>query len=376
MDKTSKDGVYTRDLANGDKVFIITYRVHGVFYKRKLGTDSEGWTVFKAYNERQKRIHTNTAPIAKKARVSLDMSAEEYLISIAHKSDYKNTRGRYNNHIQPMLGHIPIDKITVSDIHRLKMELSNKVSKRTNKILAPKTQNDVINLVNTIYIYHNKINRKSKIESPADTAMVDRLNVDNGRLKFLSKDEYKQLLWHIENRNAFTYNHNVKQHITEQLLLYTKLLVSTGIRTYSALTIRCKDINFETNAITVKNHKSNRIYTAYIHESIRDELMEVCEQLQPEFYIFGKSNIPLHRSTLNRRLKIILDKLFNEHTTDRRELVVVHTLRHTFGSWLVQNGTSLYIVSKLMNHSTMEQTQMYAKLLPHSGAEEVSKLCL
>ncbi|MDO8454565.1 MAG: hypothetical protein Q7S59_08360, partial [Sulfurimonas sp.] len=281
MIQTAKQGVFTKTLQNGCTNFYIKYSLHDKQFKVKLGSNLDGWTTHKAHEERLKRIHTNTAPIAKKARMSLDVCAEEYFISLAHKSDAKNTRGRYDNHIKSTLGHIPIDKITVTDIHKLKLGLSSKVSKRTNTILAPKTQNDMINLVNTIYIYHNKIHRNIMIESPADVAMVDRLDVDNGRLKFLSKEEYKHLLWHIENRNAFTYNRNVKQHITKQLLLYTKLLVSTGARTYSALTIRCKDINFDTNTITLKNHKSNRIYTAYIHESIRDDLIEVCELLHP-----------------------------------------------------------------------------------------------
>lgn len=52
MTKTSKDGVYTRKLSNGDTAYIITYRSNNQFYKRKLGTKSERWTVTKANKER------------------------------------------------------------------------------------------------------------------------------------------------------------------------------------------------------------------------------------------------------------------------------------------------------------------------------------
>lgn len=49
---------------------------------------------------------------------------------------------------------------------------------------------------------------------------------------------------------------------------------------------------------------------------------------------------------------------------DARQRVVFHSLRHTFASWLVQNGTPLYTVAKLMGHSTLEMTQRYSHLAP------------
>jgi site-specific recombinase XerD len=53
---------------------------------------------------------------------------------------------------------------------------------------------------------------------------------------------------------------------------------------------------------------------------------------------------------------------FNAGVTDRRQRVVFHTLRHTFASWLVQNGTDLYTVSKLLGHSDISMTQRYSHL--------------
>ncbi|MDP2894427.1 MAG: hypothetical protein Q8N78_08715, partial [Sulfurimonas sp.] len=141
MVATAKTGVYTRTKQNGTTSFIVTYTLNGKSFKKTLGTNLDGWTLIKADRERSKFIHTNTIPVPKEVRLSLDTAFNEYMLSIAHKSDARNTRGRYDNHIKPMLGHIQLDKITVSDIHRLKIELSVKVSKKTDKQLAPKTQN-------------------------------------------------------------------------------------------------------------------------------------------------------------------------------------------------------------------------------------------
>lgn len=40
----------------------------------------------------------------------------------------------------------------------------------------------------------------------------------------------------------------------------------------------------------------------------------------------------------------------------------IHDLRRTCGSWLTQNGCSLQIVGRVLNHSSYESTQPYARL--------------
>lgn len=48
--------------------------------------------------------------------------------------------------------------------------------------------------------------------------------------------------------------------------------------------------------------------------------------------------------------------------------------RHTFASWLVQDGIDLWVVSKLLGHKSVKHTTKYAKLAPHNFAKAVSVL--
>lgn len=52
----------------------------------------------------------------------------------------------------------------------------------------------------------------------------------------------------------------------------------------------------------------------------------------------------------------------------------VHKLRHTFASHLVQNGVDLYTVSKLLGHSSITTTEIYAHLSPNTFQSAINKL--
>ena len=51
-----------------------------------------------------------------------------------------------------------------------------------------------------------------------------------------------------------------------------------------------------------------------------------------------------------------------------------HSLRHTFASWLIQRGASIYSVSKLLGHSDVKVTEIYAHLRPEDLIDSVNKL--
>jgi hypothetical protein len=55
---------------------------------------------------------------------------------------------------------------------------------------------------------------------------------------------------------------------------------------------------------------------------------------------------------------------FNDGVTDRRQRVVFHTLRHTFGSWLAMQGMHILTIKELLGHKSTAMTERYSHLIP------------
>jgi site-specific recombinase XerD len=54
--------------------------------------------------------------------------------------------------------------------------------------------------------------------------------------------------------------------------------------------------------------------------------------------------------------------------------ITLHTLRHTFGSWLAILGVPLRAIQKLMGHNSIVTTERYAHLSGESLSSAVQKL--
>ena len=144
------------------------------------------------------------------------------------------------------------------------------------------------------------------------------------------------------------------------------IALTTGARLSSICTLKKKDISLSSKVINLRDDKNNETYKGFLSTKV-EPLLQL-EQLQPNDSIFTKQ-----QRTIQRKLQSILNRLFNQELArdDRKNRVVIHTLRHTFASHLAINGTPIFTIQKLMNHKDITHTIRYAKLAPDSGRDMV-----
>ena len=59
----------------------------------------------------------------------------------------------------------------------------------------------------------------------------------------------------------------------------------------------------------------------------------------------------------NKDLKTIEDKI------ELKKHISFHTSRHTFATWALRKGIRIEYVSKLLGHTNIKETQIYAKIV-------------
>ena len=362
MIKTSNVGVYFREcLTNGkkDKAFYFTFKDIATNKKIwvKVGKYSEGIRENVTVTLRSEAISKNrhgediTVQAKKKLKniTTFDEIANEYL-------EIKNNRNlisRYNTTIKEVFSNKDINSITKEDITKF-------VKSLIDKDYSVSTIRMNIAVIRASFNYAIK-EKNLQIFNPCTGVKLPKL--DNARERYLSINEINLL------------RDTVKQTNDKSLYIFLELLLQTGARKFSILTLTKKDFNLEHKEVTLKNHKTNTTYKGFLQEDFIEPLKEYLKQFNLNEHIFTFSDDMMY-SLVGHKLLNILDKLFNVGlaSNDRKNKVVIHTLRHSMASHLAINGVPIFTIQKLLNHSDITQTMRYAKLSPENGKNAIQGL--
>ena len=345
---------------NGDVSFYVTYKDESNKLKRvKIGDKSQGINENFCYRKRNEILHKirlgEEVPVKQRKSnlTNLNSIAEIYF---TEKKSAQKRQAKYELHIKPVFGNSSITSISREDIIKFRDKILEK-----GKSLQ--TAKGIIQLISTIYNYN--IQEKSlKCHNPAlGIKWAKQYKIDNTREKYLDLNEIKLLLKELEDKPI--------------VLLFVELSLQTGGRLETILHIQKKHLNLQECSIQLKNLKTNDTYTGFIQEELASKLFDIAKKLNANDYIVSFNNgIKATSRQIQSRLKPILDRLFNKglEKDDAKNRTVIHTLRHTFASHLAINGTPIFTIKELMNHSDIEQTMRYAKLAPDSGKKNVINL--
>ncbi len=158
----------------------------------------------------------------------------------------------------------------------------------------------------------------------------------------LSREEIKRLVAVISN-------------IKHRLLI--RLAYGAGLRVSEILSLKVKDIELDRGFIHIKDAKGMKDRVTVLPEKLMYEIRILIEDRDRNEYL-----IPSERG--GKLAARTAGKIFQNAMAraDIKKDATFHSLRHSFATHLLEDGTDVRYVQKLLGHSNIRTTQLYTQV--------------
>ncbi len=160
------------------------------------------------------------------------------------------------------------------------------------------------------------------------------------RDRYVSKEELPTLIAAIDEEDIYA---------RSAIWLY----LLTEFRKSELLSAKWEQIDMEQGQFILPDPKNNKPLYHPLSEEAKAVLSGI-PRIEGNPYIFCGRNLGKPLSDIKSHWSRVRERT---GFTDLR----IHDLRRTMGSWLVQAGNSLYLVSKILNHKDIRTTERYAR---------------
>jgi site-specific recombinase XerD len=160
----------------------------------------------------------------------------------------------------------------------------------------------------------------------------------------MSPEEIRSLIDHIKN----------VKHRAIIMMLY-----STGMRVSEIASLKITDIDSKSMRIKVVEGKGAKDRFTILSQHVLEELRAYYLTCRPKEYLFNGSK-PGRPISTRMVEHVVQNNLIQLGLSSKN--YTVHTIRHSFATHLVDNGTDLHTVKELLGHSTLQTTMRYMHL--------------
>lgn len=324
---------------SGKVSFIFERRIDGKSVRKVIGPYG-AWTVDQARDEAKKlsqQVDTGVDPFEKRERLKSEPTFSEFALIYlerharphkrsAHKDEYH--LGRYFDSLKGK----KLSRITRQDVSALHLSIGEKNGHYiANRCLALLRK-----------MFNLAIEWGMLPESHGNPATRIKAFREEKRDRFLSSSEIERFF------------EAVREEPDPVWRSFFLLLVFTGVRKSELLSAQWEDFNFEERTWRIPQTKTGRPHVLPLTAPVLHLLSQLPSKDKSEwlFPSYGKSG---HREEPKRPWNQIRKKA---KTPDVR----IHDLRRTLGSWMAVQGFSLNLIGRVLNHTQVATTAIYARL--------------
>lgn len=193
-------------------------------------------------------------------------------------------------------------------------------------------------IINAIKFFYEKVLGKPReyynIQRPKKT-----MNLPN----VLSPLEVKSLI-------------NTPSNLKHKAILYT--IYSAGLRLNEVIQLRIEDIHSDDGYLFIKGAKGKKDRKTVLSPVLINLLRKYYVKFKPAYWLFeGQDGGQYSKSSVNKIFRSAVK------VSNINPWATPHTLRHSFATHLLQQGTNLRYVQALLGHNSSKTTEIYTHVM-------------
>ncbi|MFC0605598.1 tyrosine-type recombinase/integrase [Winogradskyella pulchriflava] len=245
----------------------------------------------------------------------------------------KNTIAIYLSAVKSITDFLNIDSSKLRDLHDKDIILTI-INITKSKQYAASSQKQ---LIGAIALYYKELYKRD-----IDFSVIYPVNKEEFLPTILSKTEVKNILKNTTN-------------IKHKAVLAT--IYGLGLRISELINIKIIDIDSNRMLVHIHNAKGKKDRMVMLPENLLITLRAYFKIYKPKTYLFeGRDGKVYSASSIRKIFKNALV------STKINKPATIHTLRHSFATHLLENGTDIRIIQKLLGHKNIKTTLQYTQV--------------
>ena len=135
------------------------------------------------------------------------------------------------------------------------------------------------------------------------------------------------------------------------------IIYGLGLRISELINLKITDIDSDRMIVSIRQAKGKKDRNVMLPDNLLKLLRTYFLEYNPKIYLFEGQNLSRYSASSIR--KILIKSIKKTGITKK---VKVHTLRHSFATHLLENGTDVRIIQKLLGHNNLNTTMLYTQV--------------
>ena len=189
--------------------------------------------------------------------------------------------------------------------------------------------------------------------------------------RIIPREEIEQLLNYIyaslSSLSRIQYKHSLRDAAVIEVFF------ATGARVYEISNIRVENINLNSGLIRIMGKGGKERYIQISNTAVLDILRKYYEENEPEikksgyFFINNRGKRYTEQS-----IRLMLKKYTLKAGIQRK--ITPHMFRHSFATYLIEEGVDVSCVQQILGHSSIKTTQIYIHVAAKKQADILREL--